>query len=245
MRILAIDTSASTATICLAEDAVSRGAYTIQTNAHSTTILPMISSLLDKLHLTIADCDLLAAAAGPGSFTGIRIGVSTIKGLAFSAGIPCVGVSSLAAIAYGMTGMNGILCPVINARRDHVYTAFFRAVPDALPERMTEDMQLSVEELWAKIAQLEDPVYASGDGYAMVHRADANRPQNLYSTPALYRIPHAYGVAMAGWEQYRNSADPSVYTGDALVPVYLRKSQAEREREERIAALGEQKQDNS
>lgn len=245
MRILALDTSASTATICLAEDTICRGAYTVQTNAHSTTILPMIASLLDGLHMTIADCDLLAAAAGPGSFTGIRIGVSTVKGLAFSAGIPCVGVSSLAAIAYGMTGMDGILCPVINARRDHVYTAFFRAVPDALPERMTEDMQISVEELWAKIAQLEGPVYASGDGYAMVHRTSENRPQNLYSTPSLYRIPHAYGVAMAGWEQYRNAANPAVCTGDALVPVYLRKSQAERERDERIAASGEQKENIS
>ena len=219
MRILALDTSASTATICLAEDAICRGAYTVQTNAHSTTILPMIASLLDGLHMTIADCDLLAAAA--------------------------VGVSSLAAIAYGMTGMDGILCPVINARRDHVYTAFFRAVPDALPERMTEDMQISVEELWAKIAQLEGPVYASGDGYAMVHRTGENRPQNLYSTPSLYRIPHAYGVAMAGWEQYRNAADPAVCAGEALVPVYLRKSQAERERDERIAASGEQKENIS
>lgn len=241
MRILAIDTSAPTATICLSEDTLCRGAYTIQTNAHSTTILPMIASLLDSLHLTIADCDLLAAAAGPGSFTGIRIGVSTVKGLAFSAGIPCVGVSSLAAIAYGMTGMNGILCPVINARRDHVYTAFFRATPQTLPERMTEDMQISVEELWGKIAQLEEPVYVSGDGYTMVHRDGENRPQNLYITPILYRIPHAYGVAMAGWEHFRNNVNSFVCTGDTLMPVYLRKSQAERERDERIAILGEQK----
>ncbi len=241
MRILAIDTSAPTATICLTEDTICRGAYTIQTNAHSTTILTMLESLLASLRLTVADCDLLAVAAGPGSFTGIRIGVSTIKGLAFSSGIPCVGVSSLAAIAYGMTGMNGILCPVINARRDHVYTALFRAVPDKLPERMTEDMQISVEELLTRIAQWEEPVYTSGDGYMMVHRAGEKKPTNLYSTPVLYRIPHAYGVAMAGLEKYRSSTNPTAYTGDTLMPIYLRKSQAEREREERIAACGEQK----
>ena len=234
MRILAIDTSAPTATICLVEDTVCQGAYTIQTNAHSTTILPMVEALFQNLHMTLSDCDLLAAAAGPGSFTGVRIGVSTIKGLAFSGNIPCVGVSSLAAIAYGMTGMDGILCPVINARRDHVYTAFFRAVPDALPVRLTEDMQISVEELWTRIASLDSLVYASGDGYNMVHRA--GKPANLATTPVLLRIPHAYGAALAAGEIYQNSENPSALTGDALAPIYLRKSQAEREREERIAA---------
>ena len=234
MRILAIDTSAPIATICITEATVCRGAYTIQTNAHSTTILPMIESLFQNLHLTLADCDLLAAAVGPGSFTGIRIGVSTVKGLAFSAGIPCVGVSSLASIAYGMIGMNGILCPAINARRDHVYTAFFRAVTEALPVRLTEDMQIPVEELWTRITSLDGPVYVAGDGYDMVHRA--GKPANLAVTPTLFSIPDAYGVAMAARQISQDSGNPSEFTSDALVPIYLRKVQAEREREERIAA---------
>ena len=236
MRILAIDTSAPTATICITEGTDCCGAYTIQTNAHSTTILPMIISLLENLHITLSDCSLLAVAAGPGSFTGIRIGVSTIKGLAFNENIPCIGVSSLASIAFGMTGMNGILCPVINARRDHVYTAFFRAVPGSFPVRLTEDTQLSVSELWEKIASMEESVYASGDGYTMIHRLDAAKPGNLKETPVLFRAPHAYGVAMAGLQIYQSIHDPSVFTEEVLKPIYLRKSQAEREREERIAS---------
>lgn len=237
MRILAVDTAAPTATVCLTEDTVCRGEYTIQTNAHSTTILPMIASLLKNLHYTLEDCDLLAVSAGPGSFTGIRIGVSTVKGLAFSGKIPCVGVSALESIAYGMTGFNGILCPAINARREHVYAALFHSVPGSFPTRLTEDMQISVSDLCVKMKNFSETVYVAGDGYEMVHRAAEEMHLQLAETPVVLRATHSYGVAMAGMQKYLTSEKQENLNGSTLVPIYLRKSQAEREREERLAAV--------
>ncbi|MBE6569144.1 MAG: tRNA (adenosine(37)-N6)-threonylcarbamoyltransferase complex dimerization subunit type 1 TsaB [Ruminococcaceae bacterium] len=234
MRILAVDTSAPTATAAIMTDGRLTGLYSLQTNTHSTTLLPMIESMLEKLQMTVEDMDLLTATVGPGSFTGIRIGVSTVKGLAFTHNIPCIGVSSLEAMAWNLSGFQGILCPALNARRNHVYTAFFSCDGINPPERLTEDDVLPVEEVCEKLKQYGKPVYVTGDGYTMLHKPATD---GLFMpTPEMLRYPNAFGAAQAAQKHYTEAEDKTVFTEGRLQPVYLRKSQAEREREERLAA---------
>ncbi|MBQ7921547.1 MAG: tRNA (adenosine(37)-N6)-threonylcarbamoyltransferase complex dimerization subunit type 1 TsaB [Clostridia bacterium] len=237
MRILAVDTSAPTATAAIMTDGKMTGLYSLQTNTHSTTLLPMIESMLEKLQLDVQDFDLLTAAVGPGSFTGIRIGVSTIKGLAFTHNIPCIGVSSLEAMAWTISGFSGILCPALNARRNQVYTASFECDGINPPKRIAEDNVLPVEEVCEKLAQYNKPVYVTGDGYTMLHAAA--KEGLLSPTPEMLRYPNAFGAAQAAQLHYSSAEDKSVFTEAHLLPVYLRKSQAEREREERLAEKAE------
>ncbi len=233
MRILALDTTTPTASAAVWQDGDLVGVYTIRTTTHSTTVLPMVESLLDTLLLSISDLDMLAVSAGPGSFTGVRIGVSTIKGLAFSHKIPCVGVSSLEALARNLGGYRGILCPVINARRGHVYAALFEADGIHSPARLTEDELVPVAELAETLQTLGKPIYAAGDGYDMLEKA---LPEGVLTpVPMFLRAPHALGTADAAAQIYEEAEDTSIFTEAALVPLYLRKSQAEREREERLA----------
>ncbi len=240
MHILALDTTTPTASAAIWTDGKPGGVYTIRTTTHSTTLLPMVESLLATLSLEIPAIDMMAVSAGPGSFTGVRIGVSTVKGLAFSHKIPCVGVSSLEALAWNLTGYKGILCPVINARRGQVYTALFAADGINPPKRLTEDDLVPVTELAEKLSTCQEAVYAAGDGYDMLEKA---MPMLTYVPPFL-REPHAFGVAGAAAKIYEEAADKSVFTEAALVPLYLRKSQAEREREERLATEATQIKEN-
>ncbi len=117
MKILAIDTTAVAASVALCEDSELLGEYTVRNgNTHSQTILPMVESLLSFFELSVDDIDLFSASAGPGSFTGVRIGAATVKGLAFGTNKPCIGVSTLEALAYNLIGQNGLICPVMHAR---------------------------------------------------------------------------------------------------------------------------------
>lgn len=233
MRILALDTTTPTASAAVWNDGALLGQYTIQTNTHSTTILPMIESLLANLNLNILELDAMAVSAGPGSFTGVRIGVATIKGLAFSHRIPCIGVSSLEVLAWNLIGCKGILCPVINARRGHVYSAMFSADGENPPVRQTEDDLISVADLAGKLQEFKVPVYTAGDGYDMLQNAVG--AEVLRITPEILRYPSGFSTACAAAAILKNASDPSVFTEAALSPIYLRKSQAEREREERLA----------
>ena len=233
MRILALDTTTPTASAAVWQDDALLGQYTIQTNTHSTTVLPMMESLLNTLGITVPELDAMAVSAGPGSFTGVRIGVATIKGLAFSHRIPCIGVSSLESLAWNLIGFEGLLCPVINARRGHVYSALFSADGIHPPVRLTQDDLVAVADLAGICREKALPVYAAGDGYKML--SDATGSAFLRNTPEMLRCPSAFGTACAAAEIYRNAQDLSVFTEAALSPIYLRKSQAEREREERLA----------
>lgn len=236
MKILSLDTSAKTATAALTEDDRLLAEYSLHTDQHSTVLLPMIESLLELARLTVKDVDLFAVSDGPGSFTGIRIGVSTVKGLAFADRTPCVGVSALEAMAYNLAGMEGLAVPVIDARRGLVYTAVFRCLPDGSVERLTEDCQISVPELFALLeAYPSETVRFTGDAYDRVV-SDPARPERTAVTPEKLRGQSAYGAAAAALAKWNRTEDRSVFTDAALTPVYLKKSQAEREREERLAA---------
>ena len=147
MKILALDSTAVAASVALCEDGELLGEYTVRNgNTHSQTLLPMVESLLSFFEMSADDIDLFAASSGPGSFTGVRIGAATVKGLAFGTQKPCLGVSTLEALAYNLIGQNGLICPVMNARRKQVYTALFRCQSGQL-ERLLPDSALAITEL--------------------------------------------------------------------------------------------------
>ena len=228
MKILAIDSTAIVASVALCDDEKLIALYTVNNgNTHSETLLPMVESILKEAKLTPADIELFAVSNGPGSFTGVRIGCATIKGLAFGRNVPCIGVSTLEALAYNLKGSDGILCPVMNARRNQVYNALFKFEGDKLV-RLCEDRAIAISELAEEINK-EDKVYLSGDGVSIT--ASAISADKLGFTHPVMTHQNAYSIAMCALEAFRSGN----YVSDIeLAPTYLRPSQAERERNEKI-----------
>ena len=227
MKILALDSTAIVASVALCEDESLLGEYTIQNgNTHSETLLPMIESLLSFHGITPNDVDLFAASAGPGSFTGVRIGAATLKGLAFDTQKPCIGVSTLEALADNLKVVNGLVCPVMNARRKQVYTALFR-YQNGQAERLLPDSAIAITELDELLKQYDEPVHLCGDGYTITTEL-LTHP--VIPTPERLRHQSAYSVAQIAKKLYEEGK----ITNDCeMVPTYLRPSQAERERAER------------
>ncbi len=228
MKILSLDSTAKVASVALCEDEHLLGELTLNNgNTHSQTLLPMVEFLLDKFNLSPADIDLFAVAAGPGSFTGVRIGAATIKGLTFGQDKACAGVSTLEALAYNLCDYEGLVCPVMNARRQQVYTALFRVCNGTL-ERLMPDSAIAIAELDQKLSAFEEPVRLCGDGY------DITLPlltHTVIPTSERYRHQSAYSVAQVA----RRMKDfGELCTDITLSPIYLRLSQAERERAERL-----------
>ena len=191
----------------------------------------MIEALFTHSGLSSDDIDLYAVSSGPGSFTGVRIGVSTAKGLAFKNGTPCVGVSSLEALAANFAGIDGIIVPAIDTRRDTVYTAIFKSHANGSLERLTEDLQIEINELFYILSKYTETVYFTGDAYGSLVSRDKNF--SCAQTPEKLRRQSAYGVCKVCYELYTKAPDKGAFTDNNLVPVYLKKSQAERELEEK------------
>ena len=231
MKILALDSSAAVATVALCEDDRLLAEYTVNNgNTHSETLLPMIEHLLRNFSMTAKDIDLFAASSGPGSFTGVRIGAATLKGLAFSMNKACIGVSTLEALAENLAFHKGLICPVMNARRSQVYTALFRSDGRSL-ERLTEDTAISIAELDEKLSEYGEPVAFCGDGYDITVNA-------LQNTEAIYvpeRLRHqsAFSVAAVA---YRYHLEGKSVSDTEFKVTYLRPSQAERELKEKARA---------
>ena len=191
----------------------------------------MIENMLSLTGHTVDDIDLFAVSAGPGSFTGVRIGVSTVKGLAFKNETPCIGVSSLEALAASFSGIDCIVVPVIDARRDTVYTAVFRSQTDGGITRLTEDAQMSIAELFDVLSQYDETVYFTGDAYPKITSYEGC-PKCAHTPEKLSR-QSAYGVCRAAYNMWTEAEDRSEFTDNNLVPIYLKKSQEERELEEK------------
>lgn len=229
MLILAFESSARAASVALVKDGHLLSQYSQCSGlTHSRTLLPMAEDMLKNAEIKLSDVDCIAVAHGPGSFTGIRIGVSTVKGLAWAAEKPCTGVSTLEAMAWHGISAGGYICPVMDARRNQVYNAIFK-IEDGKPQRLTKDRPIALAELAEELRKLNAPVLLVGDGsfiakdfFDRTGIACSLAPENL-----LWQS--AWGVAMA-------AADKKPGTADELLPVYLRLSQAERERQERMAA---------
>lgn len=242
MKILAIDTTAVTAAAALVEDGHILGTYQQNgTLTHSETMLNMVENLLANAKVTPDDIGMLAVSAGPGSFTGVRIGVSIIKGLAFGKGIPCVPVSTLDALSENLRpaaealGCDFYACPVMDARRAQVYCALFRYETDAagntVKTRIWEDDMLSAQALSERLAELTLPVLFVGEGCRVTEK-EISLP-HCREVPESLRYQNGVSVASAAERLYAVAEDPSVYTDLALKPTYLRPSQAERERSEK------------
>lgn len=228
MLTLALESSAKTASAALFEDGRLLGQYFQASGlTHSRTLLPMAEDLLKNTEHSPADLGLIAVAHGPGSFTGLRIGMAAAKGLAWALEIPCVGVSTLEAMAFGGPDMEGsLLCCCMDARRQQVYNALFE-VKDGKPRRLCPDRAIAVAELEKELAETKKAWILLGDGAELCYNTIDRSAVTLHLAPEPLRLQNARGVALAAREHEPHSAHE-------LLPVYLRLSQAERERQERM-----------
>ncbi len=227
MNLLCFETSAKSASVALFDGERLLGeSYQNTGLTHSQTLMVMAEDLLKQCGLTPQDVTDVAVAAGPGSFTGVRIGVAAAKGFAWGAEIPCHGVSTLEAMALGLGICNGYICPVMDARRSQVYNALFH-VKNGEISRIREDRAISLEDLKAELSVLDEPIFLVGDGCTVT----AKVIDFAIVPPEHKQHQRATGVGLAALRQIAAGIP-----GDAagLAPNYLRLSQAERERLERI-----------
>lgn len=218
--VLGIDSSAISAGCALVEgDRIVAEQFLNTRHTHSETLLPMISAMLKSAGVTLSDVDRIAVSAGPGSFTGLRIGISCVKGLCDAAHKPCVPVSTLEAIAYNFQDIDGIVCACMDARRKQVYNALFKS-ENGIISRLCEDRAISADELSAELARLDGKVILAGDGAELIHGFTEERYD---LAPPELRFQRGSGVCFAA----RNKDD---IAPAALMPSYLRLPQAERER---------------
>ena len=226
MLILALESSAKAASVALCRDGVLI-AQSQQCSGltHSCTLLPMAEQMLKNTDTRLADVDAIAVARGPGSFTGVRIGVSTAKGLAWGAQKPAIGVSTLEAMAYhGVAAMD--------ARRSQIYNALFE-IRGGKPVRLCEDRAISLAELGEELGKMQKSVFLVGDGAQLCYNTCLDMGIPAVLAPGNLVSQSAWGVAMAAFGQTPAPAEE-------LLPVYLRLSQAERERQARLAAQAAQ-----
>lgn len=237
MLILAFETSAKAASVALLEPPRLLGEVYQNTGlTHSQTLLVMAENLLKQCGKTAQDVTAVAAAHGPGSFTGVRIGAAAAKGFSWGRDIPCYGVSTLEAMAEGLGAWDGYVCPVMDARRSQVYNALFRAERGTLT-RLAPDRAVSLTELGEEIKNLEKPVFLVGDGAVLCYNTLSKDIPALVLPPEHRMHQRAVGVAILAARQAAAGLAPS---GGELTPNYLRLSQAERERLEKQKAESSQ-----
>ena len=236
MKILAIDSSALAGSVAVLDgERLLAETFVNTSNTHSETLLPMVAEVLQRAELTADDIDMFAVTTGPGSFTGVRIGVSMVKGLAFGKNKPCVGVSALDALAAGLKELKDIIVPVMDARRCGLYNAVYLSDGGRV-ERLAPDKLDLPEELAKEVTALAKEkkmnIYFAGDGYNKA--VSATGSARVKPTPIPLRLISAYCVAMAALDKYESAADTSVFTDTALAAVYIRPTEAERERLARL-----------
>jgi tRNA threonylcarbamoyladenosine biosynthesis protein TsaB len=231
MKILAFDSTARAASCALVDDGRLLGHYNIDNGlTQSELLLPMAEDMLRSLGLTFDDVDAYAAATGPGSFTGVRIGVSLVKGLAFGKNKPCISVSTLEALAENIAALDGILLPCMDARRAQVYNAVFSSDGNTLT-RLTEDRAVALTDLCEEMKNYPNrKIYLSGDGYKVAKQAFDKAGIKTENTPPLLINESAASVAAVA---YRKLLAGDTLTDGEISPGYLRLPQAERERIEK------------
>ena len=223
MRLLSIDSSAKSAAVAVTDDdKLVSECYVNAALTHSCTLIPMVDNALKQADIDIDSVDAFCVSNGPGSFTGIRIGVAAVKGLAFPRGKKCAQVSTLESTAYNFLDENCVICPAMDARCNQVYTAFFRAEGGRI-ERMCEDRAISIDQLKEEIAFIDLKVILAGDGGALCFEKFGDCIPNVILASENRRYQRAYGVALAALSN-NEFVDSSL-----IAPVYLRLPQAERE----------------
>lgn len=230
MKLLAFESSAKAAGVAVLDDGRLLAEYFQNSGqTHSRTLMQMAENLLRNCDLGPQDIDACAVADGPGSFTGVRIGVAAAKGFSWGREIACYGVSTLEAMARGAAGFAGVFCCCMDARRAQVYNAVFEKTGSELV-RLREDRAISLDDLCEDLQNIEKPIFLVGDGAELCYTNLLERLPQLTLLPEHLRQQRASGVALAAWEKIERGE-----SGDAasLVPNYLRLSQAERARLEK------------
>ena len=234
MKILAFECSTATASVAVGDNGKIIGEGSMEASRrHSEQLLPMADKLLSSLGLTLADIGALACSIGPGSFTGVRIGAATVKGLAFGSSRPCVGTSSLTSLAYCHSDAEDgtIICPVIGCRRGNVYNALYRVCGGEIT-RLCDDRMISCTELAEELISRGEHVIVCGDEISAV---TALCPDDIVRTTNGDLLPSASGVALLADKLLRErdlsgAPNETEYTDLTLSPDYFRPCQAERER---------------
>ena len=230
MLILAFETSAKAGSVALMDEGkLLAESYQNTGLTHSQTLLTMAEDLLKSCGRSVQDVNAVAVAAGPGSFTGVRIGVAAAKGFAWGGSLPCYGVSTLESMALQMGAWQGYICPVMDARRSQVYNALFHAEKGQLT-RITEDRAIALADLAEELKKLEEPIFLVGDGSVLCYNTLLESVPNLVCPPEHRMHQRASGVALAAQAAIVRGEDGNAA---ALAPNYLRLSQAERERLEK------------
>lgn len=235
MKILAVDCTAKPASVAILEEGkVLSSAYTNTGLTHSQTLVPMVDSALKNAQVPLSDIETFAINAGPGSFTGVRIGVAALKGLVFSDAKNCVPVSTLESLAYNFGGLPGLentlICPAMDARRNQVYTALFQW-KEGHVQRLMEDKAIPIEELLTCIAEQGAKVLFAGDGAELVYEAAGETSLDATLAPEQLRYQNAVAVAACAEAKLAEGYEP--VCSDDILPVYLRAPQAERELKKR------------
>ena len=231
MLLLALDSTAVAASVCLMEDGVILAeSYQNTKQTHSQTLMPMVQFVLQCARRRVDDLDLLAVSAGPGSFTGVRIGISCVKGLAFPKNIPCCGVSVLQAMAENLAHMDAVACAVMDARCRQVYQAFFR-VKNGEVTRLCEDRAITLTQLREDLEKRGGSFVLVGDGANLCMQAPELAGLSLQLAPEPLRMQRASGVALAATKAVKEGKTVSA---EELLPVYLRLPQAQRELKKRM-----------
>jgi len=231
LLILAFETTAKAGSVALLEDGkLLAESYQNTGLTHSQTLMVMAEDMLKAAGKTVSDLTAVAVAEGPGSFTGVRIGVAAAKGLAWGGELPCYGVSTLEAMAETLGIWEGYVCPCMDARRSQVYNALFYVNRGEI-QRIREDRAIALSDLAEELKTLDGPIFLVGDGSNLTHRTLSGEIPELILPPEHRLHQRASGVALAAAKKIA-AGEPG--DGNALTPNYLRLSQAERERLEKL-----------
>lgn len=233
MKVLGIDSSGMTATVALIEDDKLIAEFTVNNKrTHSETLMPMIDKVLTASETDIRDVELLAIAAGPGSFTGLRIGAATVKGLGMSLDVPVAAIPTCEGLAMNLSGTDRLVCPLMDARRNQVYTGLYR-VSGNMPEAVIEQTACDISEIVDKVNEAGEKVIFLGDGAAIFKEyIESNIRVEFSFANANASLQRGASIASLGLLYQKAGKTVSV---DEFTPVYLRPSQAERVREEKNA----------
>lgn len=232
MKILAIDSSAGAGSVAIVKDKTLLGEAFVNVGlTHSQTLMPMVADLLKNTDISLDEIDAFAVSVGPGSFTGLRIGLASIKGMAFANDAPCIAVSTLRSMAYNFLFEDVTVCAAMDARCNQLYSATFDVCTEKIT-RLTPDRAISMDELCEEISKLEKKVVLVGDEsvlcYNKVMSDPAFKGKEIFLAPEGKRFQRASSIAFAACDDYLKDGKNALIRTEDLVPKYLKLSQAER-----------------
>lgn len=226
MKILSIDTSAKVTSVAIVSETQVLAEYSIDTKlTHSQALMPMVHSICEISAIPLNSVDGFAVAVGPGSFTGLRISIGAIKGMAYALSRPCVAVSTLQALALNLADVEGVICAAMDARCNQVYTALFKCSGGVIT-RLCDDMAITTDELAEKLKTITENIFLVGDGADLCYNKFKGNVDNIILADKARRYQHASSVGFASIQDFLNG---NTKTAAEIMPSYLRIPQAERE----------------